>query len=82
MYFIIFIFFFSNEIYRINLERGKFVPSYVSEASAINKCAINPVHHLLAVGTQEGKIEAWDPRIGQKASTLDCGFYCATQNTK
>ncbi|XP_044014540.1 nucleolar protein 10 [Aphidius gifuensis] len=65
-----------NDIYRINLERGQFLKSFESEASSINKCQINPVHNLLAVGTQEGKIEAWDPRIKDKVGILDCGFHC------
>ncbi|XP_014297984.1 nucleolar protein 10 [Microplitis demolitor] len=70
----------SNEIYRLSLERGQFLKPFESESAAINKCAINPEHHLLTVGTQEGKVEAWDPRIKDKVGTLDCAFYCATQN--
>ncbi|KAH0564190.1 nucleolar protein 10 [Cotesia glomerata] len=70
----------SNEIYRLNLERGQFLKSFESESSAINKCAINPEHHLLVVGNQEGKVEAWDPRIKDKVGSLDCAFYLATQN--
>ncbi|XP_043275576.1 nucleolar protein 10 [Venturia canescens] len=72
----------SNEIYRLNMERGQFLQPYISESSAINKCSINPVHHLLAVGTQEGKVEAWDPRVRNKVATLDCGFHCVTQDSR
>ncbi|XP_012284863.1 nucleolar protein 10 isoform X2 [Orussus abietinus] len=71
----------SNEIYRLNLEKGQFLQSFVTEASAINKCAINPVHHALMIGTQEGKIEAWDPRMKNRVGVLDCGFHCAIQNS-
>ncbi|EFN87882.1 nucleolar protein 10 [Harpegnathos saltator] len=66
----------SNEIYRINLERGQFLQSFETEASSINKCDINPSHHLLAVGTQEGKVEAWDPRMKKKVGILDCALHC------
>lgn len=73
---------YSNDIYRLNLERGQFLQPFTSDSSAINKCSINPVHHLLAVGTQEGKVEAWDPRMRNKVGTLDCGFHCVTQDSK
>ncbi|XP_046145065.1 nucleolar protein 10 isoform X2 [Osmia bicornis bicornis] len=72
----------SNEIYRINLERGQFLQSFSTEASSLNKCEINSVHHLLAVGTEEGKIEAWDPRSRSKAATLDCALHCVGQSDK
>ncbi|KYN31596.1 Nucleolar protein 10 [Trachymyrmex septentrionalis] len=69
----------SNKIYRINLERGQFLQSFETEATSINKCEINPLHHLLTVGTQEGKIEAWDPRVRNKVGVLDCVLHCITQ---
>lgn len=67
-----------SDIYRLNLERGQFLNSFVSEASEINKCAINPEHHLLVCGTREGKVEAWDPRVRKAVGTLDCAINCAT----
>ncbi|XP_018404472.1 PREDICTED: nucleolar protein 10-like [Cyphomyrmex costatus] len=70
----------SNKIYRINLERGQFLQPFETEATLINKCEINPLHHLLIIGTQEGKIEAWDPRVKNKVGVLDCGLQCITQN--
>lgn len=76
---IIIMYFFSNEIYRINLERGQFLQSFVTEATSINKCDINPLHHLLVSGTQEGKIEAWDPRSKSRVGMLDCALHCITQ---
>ncbi|CAK9816022.1 Nucleolar protein 10 [Anthophora plagiata] len=72
----------SNEIYRINLERGQFLQPFVTEAPSINKCEINPLHHLLIVGTEEGKIEAWDPRTRNNVGTLDCALYCIGQDNK
>ncbi|XP_015515653.1 nucleolar protein 10 [Neodiprion lecontei] len=72
----------SNEIYRLNLERGQFLQSLFTEASGINRCTINPIHHSLMIGTQEGRIEAWDPRTRNKVGTLDCAFHCVTENTQ
>ncbi|XP_011645134.1 nucleolar protein 10 [Pogonomyrmex barbatus] len=70
----------SNKIYRINLERGQFLQPFETEATSINKCEINPLHHLLTVGTQEGRIEAWDPRVRNRVGLLDCALHCITQN--
>lgn len=70
----------SSEIYRLNLERGQFLAPFESGASAINKCGVNPVHQLLVCGTQEGKIEAWDPRSRGIVGTLDCAFSCIREN--
>lgn len=71
----------SSEIYRLNLERGQFMSPYTSAtASSINKCAINPIHNLLVCGTQEGRVEAWDPRSRSLIGTLDCAFTCLTEN--
>lgn len=61
----------SPEIYRLNLERGQFLQPYQTEGSCINTIEVNPEHHLVCVGTQEGKIEAWDPRDKRKCGTLD-----------
>nr|CAH7756455.1 unnamed protein product [Callosobruchus chinensis] len=70
----------SSDIYRLNLERGQFLSPYSSKASAINKCTINPIHHLLICGTDEGRIEAWDPRSKNIVATLDCAFNCVAEN--
>ncbi|XP_011860145.1 PREDICTED: nucleolar protein 10 [Vollenhovia emeryi] len=70
----------SNKIYRINLERGQFLQPLETEAPSINKCEVNPVHHLLTVGTQEGRIEAWDPRTRNRVGVLDCALHCVAQD--
>lgn len=61
----------SSDIFRLNLERGQFLQPFVSEASCLNVCEINPEHHLLMVGTKEGTVEAWDPRDRRKCATVD-----------
>ncbi|KAL3281005.1 hypothetical protein HHI36_004229 [Cryptolaemus montrouzieri] len=70
----------SSEIYRLNLERGQFMTPFSSDASTINKCTINPHHHLFICGTQEGRVEAWDPRSRELVGKLDCAFNCVKEN--
>ncbi|ENN72903.1 hypothetical protein HUJ04_003214 [Dendroctonus ponderosae] len=72
----------SSDIYRLNLQRGQFMTPYSTEASEINKCVINPVHHLLACGTKEGRVEAWDPRAKERVGVLDCAFTCLNENKR
>uniref|UniRef100_A0A8D8SGU2 Nucleolar protein 10 n=1 Tax=Cacopsylla melanoneura TaxID=428564 RepID=A0A8D8SGU2_9HEMI len=66
----------TSDIYRLNLERGQFLQPFLSQGSELNSIAINPVHQLICVGTLEGKVEAWDPRMKVKIGTLDCAFNC------
>ncbi|CAG9771940.1 unnamed protein product [Ceutorhynchus assimilis] len=70
----------SPDIYRLNLERGQFMTPYSSAASEINKCSVNPVHNLFVCGTQEGRVEAWDPRVKERVGILDCAFTCVNEN--
>ncbi|CAG9827356.1 unnamed protein product [Diabrotica balteata] len=70
----------SSDIYRLNLERGQFMTPYTSTASSINKCTINPAHHLLLCGTQEGRVEAWDQRTKTMVGSLDCALTCLSEN--
>ncbi|XP_018577166.1 nucleolar protein 10 [Anoplophora glabripennis] len=70
----------SSDIYRLNLERGQFMAPFTSNSSSINKCSINPDHHLLVCGTQEGKVEAWDPRSKTMVGSLDSAFNCINEN--
>uniref|UniRef100_T1ID67 NUC153 domain-containing protein n=1 Tax=Rhodnius prolixus TaxID=13249 RepID=T1ID67_RHOPR len=70
------------EIYRLNLERGQFLNSLTTDATEVNKIAINPVHQLVTVGTKEGKVEAWDPRCRTRVGVLDCALSCVTDDTQ
>ncbi|XP_074650381.1 nucleolar protein 10-like [Tubulanus polymorphus] len=62
----------SPEIYRMNLEQGRFMNSIKTEAKEINCCEFNPDHYLFSCGTSEGKVECWDPRDRTRAGILDC----------
>lgn len=62
----------SSEIYRLNLERGQFLQSLKTQStSSVNCCEINADHHLICFGTQEGTVEAWDPRDKNRVGVLD-----------
>merc|ERR1712226_1369056 len=70
----------SSEIYRLNLEQGRFMKSLKSSSSEIFCCEFNPVHHLFSCGTIEGQVECWDPRSRNKAATLDCALNSVLEN--
>uniref|UniRef100_A0A5S6R026 NUC153 domain-containing protein n=1 Tax=Trichuris muris TaxID=70415 RepID=A0A5S6R026_TRIMR len=61
----------SPDIYRLNLELGQFMPSLVTSGSSILSCDISPEHSLFVCGTDEGNVEAWDPRSKGRIGTLD-----------
>lgn len=66
----------SSEIYRLNLERGQFLqPLQTQSTSSVNRIGINPDHHLVTVGTQEGTIEAWDLRAKNRVGVLDVAMH-------
>jgi len=62
----------SSEIYRLNLEQGRFLNSLKTEASEVMCCQFNPVHDLFACGTNAGTVECWDPRVRTCVGKLDC----------
>lgn len=53
---------------------------FESDGSELNKVAVNPVHQLVAVGTREGRVEAWDPRARSRVGVLDCAFSAVTSD--
>ncbi|RXM98117.1 Nucleolar protein 10 [Acipenser ruthenus] len=72
----------SSEVYRLNLEQGKFLNSLQTDAVENNVCDINPVHYLFATGTAEGKVECWDPRTRGRVGLLDCALSSVTEDTE
>uniref|UniRef100_A0A665V4P2 Nucleolar protein 10 n=1 Tax=Echeneis naucrates TaxID=173247 RepID=A0A665V4P2_ECHNA len=64
----------SSEVFRLNLEQGRFLSSLQTDAIENNVCDINPVHHLFATGTSEGRVECWDPRVRNRVGLLDCAL--------
>lgn len=72
----------SSEVYRLNLEQGKFVNSLMTGSSSLNVCKVNPVHELFVCGTAEGRVEAWDTRSRNKVGVLDCALSSITDDTE
>lgn len=72
----------SPDVYRFNLEQGRFLSSFETEASSVNKCCVNPAHQLFVCGTEEGKIEAWDRRCRARIGVLDCAVSCVSKDIK
>ncbi|CAI7990527.1 Nucleolar protein 10 [Geodia barretti] len=65
----------SSEVYRLNLDQGRYMAPLHTNARSCTVCEINPHHQLLTIGTEQGGVECWDPRsntrCGQMAVSLD-----------
>ncbi|CAN3483919.1 ribosome biogenesis protein Enp2p [Diutina catenulata] len=65
-----------NEVYRLNLEQGRFLNPYQLDTTGAANCVdVASAHGLVAVGLEEGTVEFWDPRSRQRAAKLavaDC----------
>lgn len=64
----------SSQIYRLNLELGRFMTPFQTDALELNCCELNPEHHLFTCGTTGGMVECWDPRTKKRAGILDCAL--------
>ncbi|ORX45671.1 WD40 repeat-like protein [Hesseltinella vesiculosa] len=61
-----------NEVYRLNLEQGRFLNSIETDASlGVNCTKINPAHQLFGFGSANGTVELWDPRSKARVGLLD-----------
>lgn len=63
----------SDEVYRLNLEQGKFLNSLEVETAygGVNCVDICPAHQLLGFGTEGGTVEFWDPRFRSRINVLN-----------
>ena len=52
----------SSQVYRLNVEQGRFLNSYITSSPALNTVTSMPSTSLVVVGRVDGKVEAWDPR--------------------
>lgn len=60
-----------NELYRLNLEQGRFLNPYKLETElGCNSVDINNVHGLISAGLEDGTVEFWDSRSKQRAGKL------------
>jgi ribosome biogenesis protein ENP2 len=63
----------SNEVWRLNLEQGRFMEPLRTGSPGINVCARAPRHGLLAFGGDDGFLDCFDPRSRQRVARLDVG---------
>ncbi|KAJ7057791.1 NUC153 and WD40 repeat-containing nucleolar rRNA processing-related protein [Mycena amicta] len=64
-----------NEIYRLNLDQGRFMTPLVllddeEEILGVNAIDVNPAHQLLAFGIDGGGAQFWDPRSRSRVGVL------------
>lgn len=67
-----------SEVYRLNLEQGRFLQGYKTGSASLNCVTIMPGHSLVLAGGQDGMVEAWDPRAREAVARLDCAINCVT----
>jgi ribosome biogenesis protein ENP2 len=60
----------THEIYRMNLEQGRFLKPFESSSPAINCCGVNPAYGWIGFGGADGTFELWDPRERKRVSAL------------
>ncbi|XP_068928368.1 nucleolar protein 10 isoform X3 [Petaurus breviceps papuanus] len=72
----------SSEVYRLNLEQGRYLNPLQTDSAENNVCDINPMHGLFATGTIEGRVECWDPRTRNRVGLLDCALSSVTADTE
>lgn len=75
-----------NELYRLNLDQGRFLNPYVLDTSSgVNSVEVNQVHGLIGVGLEDGAVEFWDSRSRQRAAKLfvsdQLGESCSVTST-
>ncbi len=66
-----------DEIFRFNLEQGRFHTSLRTNTnSELNCCEFNSVHELFTAGTTDGLVECWDPRCSpaKPIGILNCNL--------
>lgn len=63
----------SNEVYRLNIDQGRFLSPFEVDGDGVNCVDMNPVHGLLGFGLENGTVEFWDPRSRRRAAQLNIG---------
>ncbi|VDM92660.1 unnamed protein product, partial [Litomosoides sigmodontis] len=71
-----------SEIFRLNLEEGKFLTPLITSSPSLTCCEFNRDHHLFICGTADGKVEAWDHRDGDRCGILNCDMHFKANNSE
>lgn len=62
-----------NEVYRLNIDQGRFLAPFELDSEGVNCMDVNPAHGLLGFGTEDGTVEFWDPRHRKRVAQLSVG---------
>lgn len=62
-----------HEVYRLNLEQGRFLNPLATHSPAINVTAINPANQMWAFGGEDGHVEFWDHRYRKVVGRFNAG---------
>ena len=60
----------SSDVYRLNLDAGRYMQSLSTMSKGINCADMNPIHRLYTFGTDDGFIECFDPRDRTRVARL------------
>lgn len=61
----------SNQVWRLNLEQGRFMNPLETNLSEINTVRISNQHQLFAFGGSDGKVEFWHPTEKKCLASID-----------
>ncbi|XP_057430255.1 uncharacterized protein LOC130723284 [Lotus japonicus] len=61
----------SPELYRINLEQGRFLSSLNTQSPALNVVSRSKRHGLVACGGEDGAVECFDMRVRSSVGRID-----------
>ncbi|SCV00075.1 LANO_0F05072g1_1 [Lachancea nothofagi CBS 11611] len=59
-----------DELYRLNLEQGRFLNPLKLETEGVNHVSVNDTNGLIAVGMEENVVEFWDSRARSRVAKL------------
>ncbi|KAJ1841563.1 Small ribosomal subunit biogenesis [Coemansia sp. RSA 2703] len=59
-----------NEVFRINIDQGRFMTPLATQGSGVNVVRVNPAHQLFGFGMEDGGVEFWDPRVRTRIGSL------------
>jgi len=62
-----------SELYRLNIDVGRYMAPFETGADALNVVKVNPAHGLVGTGTEEGTVQFWDPRSRRQVGVLGVG---------
>ncbi|AET37640.1 ribosome biosynthesis protein ENP2 Ecym_1412 [Eremothecium cymbalariae DBVPG len=59
-----------DELYRLNLEQGRYLNPFKLDSEGVNHVNINDVNGMVSVGMEDSVVEFWDPRARSRIAKL------------